>query len=127
MPAALVTEFITAIERGDLPHALGLLSEDCEYDNVPMGKVFGPAAVGATLTPFLQQFTGVEWVVHHQVASGDLTNGVVMNERSDRFRRGDEWVELPVAGVFVVTDGKITLWRDYFDLPTVRRLMQAES
>jgi limonene-1,2-epoxide hydrolase len=127
MPGALVDEFITAIERGDLPHALGLLSEACEYDNVPMGKVFGPAAVGTTLTPFFERFTGVEWVVHHQVASGDLASGVVMNERSDRFRRGEEWVELPVAGLFVITDGKITLWRDYFDLPTVRHLLHGDA
>ncbi len=26
------------------------------------------------------------------------------------------WAELAVAGVFVVRDGLITLWRDYFDL-----------
>lgn len=123
MPAALVAEFITAIEQGRLPHALGLLSEDCEYDNVPIGKVFGPAAVRDTLAPFLQQFQGVEWTVHHQVASGDLAGGVVMNERSDRFRRGDEWGELAVAGLFVITGGKITLWRDYFDLAGLARLL----
>jgi len=41
----------------------------------------------------------------------------VMNERSDRFRVGDAWIDLPVAGVFEVGgDGRITLWRDYFDL-----------
>ena len=28
------------------------------------------------------------------------------------------WVELEVAGVFEVTNGEITLWRDYFDLAT---------
>ena len=29
---------------------------------------------------------------------------------------GGKHVELPVMGVFVVKDGKISLWRDYFDL-----------
>lgn len=125
MPAALVTEFITAIERGELEAALALLSDDCEYDNVPMGKAFGRDAVRNTLAPFLAGYDRVEWVVHHQVASGDRTHGVVMNERLDRFRKGGTWVELPVAGVFVVQHGQITLWRDYFDRDTLMRLLGA--
>jgi limonene-1,2-epoxide hydrolase len=28
------------------------------------------------------------------------------------------WIEMPVTGVWEVVDGKITLWRDYFDLQT---------
>ena len=37
----------------------------------------------------------------------------------DRFKIGDGWLEMPVAGFFEVNgDGLITLWRDYFDLAT---------
>ena len=32
-----------------------------------------------------------------------------------RFRAGDRWVEIPLAGVFKIRHGQITLWRDYFD------------
>lgn len=123
MPGALVTDFIRSIERGELETALGLLSDSCEYDNVPMGKVFGRDAVRNTLAPFLAGYNEVEWVVHHQVASGGHTNGVVLNERLDRFRKGDTWLELPVAGVFVVESGQITLWRDYFDRDTLLKLL----
>ncbi|MEQ1699769.1 MAG: limonene-1,2-epoxide hydrolase family protein [Ilumatobacteraceae bacterium] len=125
MPGALVTDFIRSIERGELETALGLLSEGCEYDNVPMGKVFGRDGVRNTLAPFLAGYDEVEWVVHHQVASGDRAHGVVMNERVDRFRKGDAWVELPVAGVFEVRDGLITLWRDYFDRDTLLKMLGA--
>ena len=46
----------------------------------------------------------------------------VFNERLDRFRIGDGWLELPIAGVFEVDDdGKITLWRDYFDMGAYER------
>ena len=46
-----------------------------------------------------------------------VTGNVVMNERTDKFRIGDTWIALPVAGVFEVgDDGRITLWRDYFDM-----------
>ena len=37
-PEEIVTTFIDLINRKDLIAATNLLSEDCEYDNVPMGK-----------------------------------------------------------------------------------------
>jgi len=127
MPAALVTNFITAIESGNLDGALQLLADDCEYDNVPMGKVFGRDAVRATLAPFLANYDEVEWVIVHQVAAGTTEDGVVMNERIDRFRSADRWVELPVAGVFEVRHGQISLWRDYFDKETLLRMFASAA
>jgi limonene-1,2-epoxide hydrolase len=123
MPGELVTRFIRHIEAKDLDSALSLLSADCEYDNVPMSKVHGPEQVSAVLGPFLGGFQEVDWVIHHQVESGTLDDGVVMNERTDRFRAGERWIELPVAGLFLVRDGKITLWRDYFDMASLSKLM----
>ena len=67
------------------------------------------------LSEFLAASTRVEWLVHHQVSNGDMTHGVVMNERTDRFEIDDRWIELDIAGLFVVNKGKIALWRDYFD------------
>ncbi len=125
MPAAIVESFISAIEHHDLEFALTHLSEDCEYDNVPMGSVNGRDAVRATLAPFLGMFDAIEWVTTHQVASGTAADGVVMNERLDRFRSGERSLELPVAGLFVVRDGHITLWRDYFDKETLLVAMAA--
>ena len=121
-PGEIVTSFIHAVEAKDLDAALGLVDGQIEYDNVPMGKVFGPDGVRTLLEPFLAGCSAVEWVVHHQVEqdAGDGT-GTVMNERTDRFQMGDRWVELPVAGLFTVRDGRITLWRDYFDDATFRR------
>ena len=64
----------------------------------------------------------MDWVVHHQVEQVDGPGtGTVMNERTDRFEMGGRWIELPVAGLFTVQDGKITLWRDYFDDATFRQ------
>jgi limonene-1,2-epoxide hydrolase len=92
------------------------LSDDCEYDNVPMNKVFGPQAVNDTLAPFMAGASEIEWVIVRQGSSGDTTNGVVLNERIDRFKMGEKWIEIPLTGVFEVKNGKIALWRDYFDL-----------
>lgn len=119
-----VRRFIAAIEANDLESACSWLSADCVYDNVPMGPVVGPEAVRAGLAPFIGACTEVDWVIHHQVARQDSPgNGVVMNERLDRFHLGGRWVEVPVAGLFVVRDGLISLWRDYFDLATYRQQM----
>jgi len=111
-PGQIVTAFIAAIEHKDLDAACALVTEDCEYDNVPMAKVYGPEGLRTVLGPFLGACGSVDWVVHHQAETGD----VVMNERTDRFEMGGRWVELGVAGLFVLRDGKIALWRDYFDL-----------
>jgi limonene-1,2-epoxide hydrolase len=111
-PQQTVDAFIGALEQMDIDTALTYVADDIEYDNVPMGKVVGVDAVRSTLTPFLGRSTQVEWRVLHQAATGD----VVMNERLDRFHMPNGWIEIAVAGLFVVRDGKITLWRDYFDL-----------
>lgn len=127
MPSDVVRSFIEAIERNDLAHALTHLTDDVEYDNVPMGKVHGRDAVRATLGPFLAMCTSVEWEVTHQVHSGNLDHGVVMNERVDRFTMSSGVVSIPVAGLFLVAHGQIALWRDYFDRGTFERQMAALS
>lgn len=123
-PGAIVTRFIELIEARDLDAALVLVTDDCEYDNVPIGKVHGPDAMRATLGWLLDLSHAVEWRILHHVESGDDDSGVVMNERLDRFDLGDgSWMELPVAGVFVVEAGRISLWRDYFDQGTLMAQM----
>jgi limonene-1,2-epoxide hydrolase len=77
--------------------------------------VFGKEAMIQILSDFLAAATKVEWLIHHQVSNGDMEHGVVMNERTDRFEMDDRWIELDIAGLFVVSNGKIALWRDYFD------------
>lgn len=114
-PGALVTRFIENIEHSRFTAAMDLVSDDCEYDNVPFNKVFGKEAIVSVLSEFLAAATHVEWLIHHQVSSGDMHHGVVMNERTDRFEIDDRWIELDIAGLFVVSEGKIALWRDYFD------------
>jgi limonene-1,2-epoxide hydrolase len=112
-PEETVNEFIARIVNMDIDGACELVADDVEYDNVPMGKVFGPQGIKDLLGPMVGGLDRAEWVVHRQVVSGNL----VLNERTDRFGVGDRWMDLPVAGVFQIDDdGKIVLWRDYFDV-----------
>jgi len=112
-PGATVTALIRANEARDVEAVLGLLTDDIAYENVPMSVMHGHDEVRAMLGPFLGGAERVEWEVLEQVEQGD----VVMNERVDRFwLPGDIAIELRVAGLFKVRDGKVALWRDYFDL-----------
>jgi limonene-1,2-epoxide hydrolase len=115
----VVRAFMAAAAVRDYDTASALLAEDVEYQNMPLPPVYGKAAVRETLEALLAMCTDSEWVVHRELSDGPL----VMNERTDRFLLKGEWVDLPVAGVFEVHDGLITLWRDYFDLPTIMNKM----
>jgi limonene-1,2-epoxide hydrolase len=124
-PAGVVTAFIATVESFDLEGALAFLADDVEYDNVPIGAVHGVDQVRATLGPFVGRFDEIDWPVSRIAATGTVQAGTVLTERVDRFRAGETWLELPVAGVFEVRDGRITLWRDYFDLGTFTRAIES--
>lgn len=107
----IVTAFIDHLNALEMEAAFALLADDIVYHNIPMKPVTGPAAVKAVFDQI--PFTALEFIVHHS-AEQDST---VLNERTDRFQLADgRWVELRVMGVFEVLDGRITAWRDYFDL-----------
>ena len=117
-PDEAVTALVRACEARDLDAVCALLAEDVEYDNVPIGAVHGHDGVRHVLSGGVTQAaTEIEWVVLRQVASGTT----VMNERVDRFLVDGRWIEIPIAAVFEVREGRISLWRDYFDLETYRR------
>jgi len=117
-PGDVVTALIEACERRDLDAVCAIVTDDIEYDNVPIGKVFGPDGVRSVLSGGVTAAASqVEWVVHRQVENGDT----VMNERTDRFLVDGRWIEIPIAAVFEVRVGRVALWRDYFDLESNRR------
>ena len=111
-PEEVVNNFIEKIEAKDLDAALDQGSEDCYYDNVPIGDMTGREDMHKFLSGLLKGEGPVEFEVVRQTATGNT----VMNERLDRFQTGSgRQIELPVMGIFEVNDGLITFWRDYFD------------
>jgi len=118
-PLETVNTFLAAAAKRNYDVALPLLAEDVEYQNMPIAAVKGRDAVKEQLEALMALSQDGEWRVDREVANGEL----VMNERVDRFLINGTWAELPVAGVFVVRDGLITVWRDYFDLQTIMNQM----
>jgi len=122
-PDELVRTFVETLSAKDLDTSLTMVSADCEYDNVPIGRTHGPDGIRATLAGFFAAAEQLDWVIVRQVASGNLGTGTVLNERDDRLLMGGTWRSLPVTGVFEVRNGLITLWRDYFDRDTLMKAM----
>jgi limonene-1,2-epoxide hydrolase len=117
-PAETVTAFIAAIEHKDIDAALALAATDISYENMPFSPIVGHEGVAQTLGAFLAPASEVDWQILTQYEVGTT----VFNERLDRFRIGDGWLELPIAGVFHIDDnGMIAVWRDYFDMATYER------
>ncbi len=115
----IIREFIEAWSRLDATELASYFAEDGVYHNMPTGPVGGRENVEQMIAGFIAAWTETEWDVLNLVSSGD----VVIAERLDRTKAGDKGVDLPCTGVFEMENGKIKVWRDYFDLGTYARGM----
>jgi limonene-1,2-epoxide hydrolase len=116
-PTEIVKAFMAAMERKDYDVGLSYVAQDCEYTNIPLATVRGPAGIRAVIEPFFAPTIENEFLILRESANGP----VVFVERLDRHRLEKGWVELPVVGVLEVHDGLITVWRDYFDVATIMK------
>jgi limonene-1,2-epoxide hydrolase len=114
-PIEIVEEFLAAGSAKDLARCAALMADDIVYQNVPFPPDRGRPAVERRLAMFQSWPVDIDVRVNHVAERG----GVVLTERTDSLR-GD-WLDVSfwVCGTFEVRDGKITLWRDYFDLGSV--------
>jgi limonene-1,2-epoxide hydrolase len=110
----LIRDFCAAFARRDVDELLGFFTDDAVYHNMPMRPVQGKAAIRGVLDMFLKPAQAVDFTVLRIAAADDT----VLTERLDTFVIGTRRVELPIAGIFDLRDGKIVAWRDYFDLAT---------
>jgi len=112
----IVSNFIQSINENDIKRALAFLDAECLYHNIPMEPVTGIEAIKGVLDPMLNVSSKVDWHVHN---IAETATGNILTERTDRFLIKGKWVEVPVMGTFEIHGGKITAWRDYFDVNQV--------
>ena len=108
----LVNDFCETWKSRNLDKIMDFFTDDAVYHNIPMEPARGRHAIRQVIKSFLPMASAVEFKILRSASAGN----VVMNERVDVFQMGAKHVELPVAGVFEVRDGKISAWRDYFDV-----------
>jgi len=111
-PIELVRRFCAAWSDGDVDALMAFFTDDAVYHNIPVDPVTGRDAIRATIAGFTAGVDRLDFEVRNIAAAGN----VVLTERVDVFVTGDRSIALPVMGTFEVVDGKISKWRDYFDL-----------
>jgi len=119
-PQQVVQAFMAAMEKLDYDTAFTFVSPNVSYTNMPRGfdsTTYGPGGIRAALEPFFAPTITNEWVIKNIATSGNT----VFIERFDRHQFEKGWAELPVTGIFEVTDGIITEWREYFDYATIQQ------
>jgi limonene-1,2-epoxide hydrolase len=116
-PETLVLEFCAAWSRRNIDELLGYFADDAVYHNMPLAPVSGKDGIREILNLFIPPAGVIEFEIRNVASRGPI----VFTERVDRFTVAGRTVTLPVAGVFEIQDGKIAVWRDYFDLATWQR------
>lgn len=108
---ATVEKFLGSLRGPDLDTAAELLDEHLVYQNVGLPTIHGRARALKLFKAMERPSLGFDVRIHRTAADG----ATVLNERTDALIFGPVRLQFWVCGVFEVHDGRITLWRDYFD------------
>lgn len=113
--ASVVESFLYAVMRDKNFDVAGeLLADDVVYENVGYPTMRGAERILKTFRSSAARVPFISWDVEfHRIAS---EGAVVLNERTDSLIVGRFRAHFWVCGVFEVHNGRITLWRDYFDV-----------
>ena len=117
----VVRDFCAAASTRDAAVLRAFFSDDVVYHNIPMEPAEGIDATMAVIDMFLGMCDALEFEVHHLASDGTT----VLTERTDIFTINGKSAPLPVMGAFQGVDGKITAWRDYFDMAQVTAMFEA--
>ncbi len=119
-PEQTVKDFCAAIVRRDVKEICSFFTADAVYHNIPLEPVVGHAAIEGVLQQFIGPATDAEFEMLALATVGNK----VLTERVDRFTMMGKQIAIPVMGTFEVNaDGKITAWRDYFDMAQFMKQM----
>ncbi|WP_029370110.1 limonene-1,2-epoxide hydrolase family protein [Mycobacterium sp. UM_WWY] len=108
--AGTVEIFLNALADQDFETAENALAQNLVYQNVGLPTIYGRNRT-VKLFRSMQGRVGFEVKIHRIAADG----ASVLTERTDALIFGPLRLQFWVCGVFEVHDGRITLWRDYFD------------
>jgi len=110
--AHTVEIFLSALENQDLDTAAAQLDDNLVYENVGYPTIRGRAGAVRLFRGLQRPNLGFEAKIHRIAVNG----ASVLTERTDVLVIGPVRMQFWVCGVFEVHDGRITLWRDYFDM-----------
>lgn len=117
---SIIRDFIKSWQSLDADKLAAYFTEDGVYHNMPAEPVTGRDNIKAFIEGFTAPWQATQWEVLSICEEGDF----VIAERIDRIDLGEKQIELPCAGIFEMREGKISVWRDYFDLGTYMKAFE---
>ncbi len=105
-----VETFLNALQEQDFDTAENALAQNLVYQNVGLPTIYGRNRA-VKLFRSMPGPMSFEVKIHRIAADG----AAVLTERTDALVFGPVRLQFWVCGVFEVHEGRITLWRDYFD------------
>ena len=124
-PIEVVQAFCDAMVKRDPEVLRGYLADDVVYQNTGMAAKKG---VEDVLGDLAGQFAMFPSSYEYRMQNIAGTGGVVLTERVDMITDFDGNPHgVPVMGTFIVWDGKITRWTDYFDTGLIGKMLSGED
>lgn len=109
--AHVVEVLLSSLQAADADGAGAVLDDNLVYQNVGFPTIHGRARA-MKLFRAMEGRAGFEVKTHRIAVNGSS----VLTERTDVLQFGPLRLQFWVCGVFEVHNGRITLWRDYFDM-----------
>ncbi len=119
--ADTIREYYAAWARDDVAAVMALCTEDVVAGIMPGKDLVGKQAVVQFLDKFAKGMTDKHYDIHAIVVEGD----VGMLEGIESYRKDGKPISCPFMTVFRFRDGKVCSWRDYFDMTTLLKQLQA--
>ncbi|ETB34926.1 limonene-1,2-epoxide hydrolase [Mycobacterium avium subsp. hominissuis 10-5606] len=117
----IVESFCALMEQRDAAALKPYLADDAVYQNVGMPAIAGADAISENL---VHQFAMFPDSYAYRMINIAASGNAVLTERLDMIRPpGGEVVGVPVMGTFVVRNGKIARWTDYWDTTLPQKIM----
>lgn len=109
----VLLDFFRHFSARNLDGVMDLWASDAIYHNIPVAPIQGAPGIRAIFAAMLDLMESAEFELVAIGSAGPL----VFTERIDKFRFANgNSVDLPVAGVHEIRNGRIQSFRDYFDL-----------
>jgi limonene-1,2-epoxide hydrolase len=119
----VVRDMCDAFAKHDAQALRPFFTDDVVYHNIPMDPAVGIEATIAFIEGFFAMCENMVIETLHLA----VRDNVVLTERVDTFTVGQIVAPLPVMGTFEIREGKISAWRDYFDMAQITKMFSGDS
>jgi limonene-1,2-epoxide hydrolase len=119
----VVRDMCDAFAKHDAEALRRFFTDDVVYHNIPMEPAVGIDATIAFIDGFFAMCENMVIETLHLA----VRDNIVLTERVDTFTVGQIVAPLAVMGTFEVRDGKISAWRDYFDMAQITKTLSGEG